>query len=1129
VGNEGDIQRRRIRRLIREVVFPLLYPETAPLEVAAHFVRGEPIEASEAYAREFKPFSVGQPWGGAWSTAWFRLSGTVPDAWAGKHVVARIGLGYRGMVGFGGEGLLWDGEHPLQGINPRHNETTITAAAAGGEAVELHLEAAANPYVPWGGIEWPLLLPDYEGAPLYRLERAELAVHDRELEDAWNDLRVVSELAEALGDGDYRSIEIVRTLDKVALALDFGDIRASVLAQRSVWQPLLESSGPARSHLATAVGHAHIDSAWLWPIRETRRKCARTFSSAIALMDEEPDFVFVCSQAQQHAWMQEGYPSLFARMKEKAAAGQLEPVGSMWVEPDTNLPSGESLVRQLVFGKRFFLEHYGVETHDCWLPDAFGYSANLPQILQSAGVRFFLTQKLSWNELDRFPHHSFWWEGIDGSRVLAHCPPTDTYNGEFQVAQLLKGQRDFAQHGISGRSLYAYGYGDGGGGPTRAMLESFRRLKDLDGLPKVELGTAAGFFQSVEADALAAEEALSASRPGTVATSHAAGIGGLPVWVGELYLEKHRAVQTTQAHVKLGNRRSEELLREAELWAVAGLPGDYPRGELERAWRLVLLHQFHDMLPGSSIHWVHEDSEADYATVRIIAEDVIERACGAIAARVGAGNSPTANSTAAVLVFNAASHDRSDLVELDRSVAAGTGLGVDAPLAATAAGSPASSPVQQLADGRLGFLASVPGCGWARYELGPPEATTEGWTPATVASEAGGFVLSNGRLTARIEPDGTLSSLLDHSTGRELITPGVHGNVFQLHHDLPNDADAWDVDQGTFARAVELREAESIEVVEDGPVRVAVRVVHCFGSSRLSQDIRLTAGARRIEFATEVEWAERHRFLKVAFPLAIRAPSASYEVQFGYVERPTHANTSWDVARFEVPAQRWADLSEPGCGAALINDCKYGYDVRGSVMRLSLLRGPTWPDPDADKGSHRFSYALMPHGGLASSLGSPGSVVDEAEGFNLRLRPVPLAPLPVPPLPVPPLPVPPLPMPPVSVQVPTTAAAVAAAGPGGDGPSLPARASIVDVEGAMVSSIKRADDGDEVIVRLFEPAGSHGHARVRLGGAGLSSIAGAACTDALERDLRTVEVDVTGDVELDLRPFQLVTLKLTEG
>ncbi len=1089
MGNEADIQRQRIQRLIKEVVFPLLYPATQPLEVAAHFVRGEPIEASEAYAREFRPFSVGQPWGGAWSTAWFRLSGAVPGDWAGRHVVARIGLGYKGMVGFGGEGLLWEGEEPVQGINPRHNETTVAAPARGGEAVELYLEAAANPYVPWGGMEWPLLLPDYEGAPLYRLERAELAVSDRELEAAWNDLRILFELAEAVGTADHHSVEIVRTLDKVALAIDLGDVRRSLLSQRHLWDRLLDSPGPARSHVVTAVGHAHIDSAWLWPLRETRRKCARTFSTAIALMDDEPDYVFVCSQAQQHAWMQEHYPRLFEKMKEKAAIGQFEPVGSMWVEPDTNLPSGESLVRQLVFGKRFFLEHYGIETDDCWLPDAFGYSANLPQILRSAGVRFFLTQKLSWNEIDRFPHHTFWWEGIDGSRVLAHCPPTDTYNGDFRVAQLLKGQRDFAQHGISDRSLYAYGYGDGGGGPTRTMLDSYRRLKDLEPLPRVELGTAAGFFHAIEEDALRADEAIAESRPGTVATAHAAGSGGLPIWVGELYLERHRAVQTTQAHVKLGNRRSEDLLREAELWAVAGLAGDYPQGELERAWRLVLLHQFHDMLPGSSIHWVHEDSEADYATVRLIGEDVIERACGAIAARVGAGGADTA-----VLVFNAGSHSRSDLVELDPSVLSAVSLGEVGALTALGPEDAAdAAPVQELADGRLGFIASVAGCGWARYSLVPsdsPGGCTGNGMAAVVEADEEGFLLSNGVLAARIDLDGTVSSLLDRRTGRQLITAGTEGNVFQLHYDLPNDTDAWDVDQGTFARAVELRQAESIEVVEAGPVRVAVRVVHSFGTSRLTQDIRLTAGSARLEIATEVEWGERHRFLKVAFPIAVRAPSASFEVQFGYVERPTHANTSWDAARFEVPAQRWADLSEPGCGAALLNDCKYGYDVRGSVMRLSLLRGPTWPDPEADRGSHRFSYALMAHDGLASSLRRAGSVVEEAEAFNLHLRAVP-----------------------VNGE--------------GAGARLPARASVVEVDGAMVSSVKRADSGDEIVVRVFEPAGSHGTMSLRLGEALPAPAAAVSRTDALERPLADVHVDPAGTAALDLTPFQLVTLKVS--
>jgi len=1085
VGSEREIQRQRVRRLIKEVVFPHLCPATAPLDISAHFVRGEPIDSAEAYARDFEPFSLGQAWGGAWSTAWFRFAGTVPSDWSGEHVEARIGLGYNGMVGFGGEGLLWAGDNPVQGINPRHDSVTIASPATGGEPVELYLEAAANPYVPWGGIEWPLLLPDYEGAPLYRLLRAELAVKDCELEAAWNDLRVLTELADALGPDDRRSAEIIRTLDRIALAVDYGAVRESLLPQHDTWAALLDSPAPDRSHLVTAVGHAHIDSAWLWPLRETRRKCARTFSSALALMEDNPDFIFVCSQAQQHAWMEQHYPKLFSRMTEKVAEGRFEPVGSMWVEPDTNMPSGESLVRQLVYGKRFFLDHYGVETEDCWLPDAFGYSANLPQILQSAGVRFFLTQKLSWNELDRFPHHTFWWEGIDGSRVLAHCPPTDTYSGEFRVAQMLKGLKEFAQHGVSRRSLYAYGYGDGGGGPTQVMLDSYRRLRNLDPLPKVELGTAKGFFRAVELDALSAEAAIEAARPGTVATTHAAGMGGLPMWVGELYLERHRGVQTTQAQAKLGNRRSEDLLREAELWAVAGLAADYPQDELERAWQLVLLHQFHDILTGSSIHWVHEESQADYAAVREIAGDVIERACAGIAGRVAGGRDGRS-----VLVFNAGSHTSSDLVEVDLPALRDAG-----PLVAIPAGGGEPTPVQAMSGGTFGIVASVPGSGWRKYDFAPadPAAAAGAGTPVAsielvVRSDGGAdVVLSNGLLTARIGPEGLLDSLIDATTGREAMAAGASGNVFQLHLDLPNDADAWDVDQGTFDRATELRDVDSIEILERGPVRVSVRVVRSFSKSRISQEIRLVAGKDRLEFVTDVDWGERHRFLKVAFPVAVRSSVASYEVQFGYLQRPTHANTTWDAARFEVPAQRWADLSEPGFGVALLNDCKYGYDIRGSVMRLSLLRAPTWPDPAADAGPHRFSYAVMAHRGLAATLGAAGSVIEAAESFNLRLR--------------------------------------AVAAPPGEGDLAPV-ASVLDVDGAMVSSVKRADRGDEVVVRLWESAGAHRSASLSVGsGCGLPPIAKATQTDALERDLAPLPPS-GGKVAMSLRPFELVTLKL---
>jgi len=1069
VLQNDEIRLRRVRRLVGELLPPHVFPDSEPLEVEAHFVKGEPIGAGEAFEADYRPFGVGEPWGGAWSTTWFHLVGRVPRRWAGGEVIARIDLGYHAMEGFGGEGLLYRDGKVLQGVNSRHRFARLFTQAHGDEAVELHLEAAANPYVPWGGLEWPRLLPDYEGSPLYRLEQAELALRDVELEAALHDLDVLADLASALGPAHPRSREILARLDEVALALDLDDVRSSVLRARPLWDGVFgdgESGRVLRRHLVRAVGHAHIDSAWLWPVRETRRKCARTFSTALRLMEDHPDFVFVCSQAQQHAFVEEDHPALFEALREKARTLQFEPVGSMWVEPDTNLPSGESLVRQLVHGKRYFLDRYGVETADCWLPDAFGFSGNLPQILAAAGVRYFLTQKLSWNEVDRFPHHTFWWEGIDGTTVLAHCPPTDTYNGTFRAAELLKGEAAFAQHGVSRRSLYAFGYGDGGGGPTEEMLERARRMRHLAEFDGVELGTASGFFQEVERDALESESALEVARPGTVATSHAPGAGGLPTWVGELYLERHRGVQTTQAAIKAGNRRCEAVLREAELWSVAA-GGDYPQGELDELWRTLLLHQFHDILPGSSIQWVSAEAHQALLEVARRGDELAGEALARLCERIGAD-------TRSVVCCSASSHRRTDVCEVDL-----TGLGLaDARSASAPDG--ALSPLQALEDGRALMLATVPGLGWSAHRL--LTDAVEDWPEAvSVTVDGSNTVLANGLVTVRVDERGELSSVVDRATGREVVAPGARANVLQLHDDLPIDADAWDVDEGTFARARELSEADRVEVTERGPLRAAVRVERGFGSSRIVQEIRLSAGSRRVEVACEAEWRERHKFLKVAFPVSVRAASATYEIQFGHLERPTHANTSWDAARFEVPAQRWADLSEPGFGVALLNDCKYGYDARANVLRLSLLRAPTWPDPDADRGTHRFSYALVVHNGLATD---GASVVDEAERFNLPVRVV--------------------------------------RGGGAPGP-LPASGSVAEVEGAAVSAVKRADLSDDLVVRCYEPRGAHSGAVVRLPD---GQPAEARRCDALERPLDRAPIPPgpDGAVRIELRPFELVTL-----
>ena len=1030
----AGIARSRIDQALRKVVRPAIHGERAPLDVAAHHVGGEPIAPEAAYARDYEPFAVGQPWGGAWDTTWFRMRGRIPEGWVGAEVVALLDLGGAGMVGFTAEGLVWQGDVPVQGIHLRHREHVLTRSARGGEAVELYVEAAANPIPPWGALRWPLLMPDVDGPPIYRLGQAELALVRREVEALYYDMLVLVQLLDQLPADEPRAHHVLRALTAACNALDITDVPATAGAARATLAPALASPAVASAHRVSAVGHAHIDTAWLWPLR--------TFANAVRLMDEYPEYRFACSQAQQYSWMRERYPRLYERIREKVKGGQFEPVGSMWVEADCNVPSGESLVRQIVHGKRFFIDEFGRETSDLWLPDVFGYSAALPQILCQAGISWFLTQKMSWSEINRFPHHSFWWEGIDGSRVFTHFPPAATYNGDMSVGELVSSVRGFAEHGHSERSLYPFGYGDGGGGPTRAMLESARRLADLEGAPRVELDTVSSFFTKAQAQA-----------------------SDLPVWVGELYLERHRGTYTTNGEIKRANRRGEEALRAAELWSAAAAAGNgwgrYPGPELERAWRLLLLHQFHDIIPGSSIHWAYEDSRRDHAVVSDITARVVEEAQRTLARRVA-----TEGMARPYVVFNAASHDRAELVE----IAPGTDAG------------PAQGG-QRAEDGALLVPASVPACGYAALDLAEVGRDTMLAGVAVAEGE-----LENELLRVTWDGDGLLTSVWDKEARREVLAAGTRGNLFQLHDDLPNDTDAWDVDLHYLDKVVDVVEADAIEVVERGPLRAGVRVVRRFGQSSISQTMRLAAGSRRLEFHTEVDWHERHRFLKVAFPVAVHSSRATYEIQFGHIERPTHANTSWDVARFEVCAHRWADLGEPGYGVALLNDCKYGYDIRGNVMRLSLLRSPGWPDPETDQGRHRFAYALYPHPGDLREAG----VIAEAEAFNLPL---------------------------VAVAGGTEAGGTEA-GAASEGGWAPVSVVSVDRPGVKVEAVKKADREDALVVRLCEVWGARRPVRVLT----TIPVTTVVRTDLLERDGDPLELD-GGGVELTLRPFELVTLK----
>ncbi|MFF3121148.1 alpha-mannosidase [Streptomyces sp. NPDC057908] len=1027
----------RLERALHQFIRPAQYPARTPLTLSARHIPGEPVPVAEALEGTYEPFSTGTKWGKPWSTSWFRLEGTVPADWAGRRVEVVVDPGFSGQgPGFQAEGMLYDAAGvPLKGIHPRNRHLTVASQAVGGEPVSLLLEAAANPAVLEHGFA-PTPLGDVLTAgdrPLYRFASADLAVLDEEVWHLVLDIEVLSELMRELPVDRSRRHEILRALERMLDTLDLHDVAGTARAGRGRLTEVLSRPASASAHRISAAGHAHIDSAWLWPLRETVRKASRTFANVTALAQDYPELVFAASQAQQYAWVKEHQPHIWERIKQAVADGQWAPVGSMWVESDANMPGGEALARQIVHGKRFFEQELGVETEEIWLPDSFGYTAAFPQLARLAGVKWFLTQKLSWNQSNKMPHHTFWWEGIDGTRVFTHFPPVDTYNAQFHGRELAHAERNFAEKGLATRSLVPFGWGDGGGGPTREMLEKARRLRDLEGSPRVEIERPSAFFA-------AAEEEYGPQAP---------------VWSGELYLELHRATYTTQARTKQGNRRSEHLLREAELWATTAAlrtPGHpYPYEALDRLWKTVLLHQFHDILPGSSIAWVHREAHETYERVR---EELAELVADAVAALGGAEG---------LVALNSSPYHRSQVVDLD---------------AETSAMLPSGAHVQPLGDGRTAVLAETPGLGAGLLDGSavPEHAVT------VTGSADEGFVCDNGLLRVVVDGDGLIAAVRDLGAGRDVLAPGHRANLLQLHPDHPNHWDAWDIDRHYRRTRTDVTDADSVELVEEGPLRAAVRVMRSFGASRIVQEIRLTAGSRRIDVDTEVDWRESEKVLKVSFPLDVHAERSAAEIQFGHIHRPTHDNTSWDAARFEICAHRWLRVAEPGYGITLLNDSTYGHEVTrtphgsglGTTVRLTLLRAPHSPDPETDLGRHRFRYALAPGGEVTDA-------VREGLALNLPLR-----------------------------------AAVA--------PALPSLIS-TGHPAVTVESVKLAEDrSGDVIVRLYESAGGRADTTLRVG----FPVVQARITDLLERPLHEADTDEHGLV-LSLRPFQILTVRLTSA
>ncbi|MBP2703043.1 alpha-mannosidase [Microbispora sp. RL4-1S] len=1065
--DDRELVEARIDRVLRQRVAPAVHAERVPLELAAWHVPDEPVPVAEALAARYEPFAPGTPWGRPWSTTWLRATGTVPPEWAGRRVEAIFDLGFVSpWPGGQAEALVYDLDgRPLKGIEPRNQYVPVADPSVGGERAGLLLEMAANPDILSGGfIPTPLGDKATAGdAPLYRLAYADLAVLD---ENVWHlslDIEVLRELMAELPVDSPRRHEILRALERCMDEIDLQDVPGTAERARAPLAGVLSSPAHASAHIVSATGHAHIDSAWLWPIRETQRKNGRTFANVTALAGDYPELVFSGPQAQQYAWVKERYPEIFERIREAVAKGRWVPVGGMWVEADGNLPGGEALARQLVHGKRFFMDELGVECRGVWLPDSFGYTAAYPQIARLAGMDWVLTQKISWNQTNKFPHHTFWWEGIDGTRIFTHFPPADTYNGSFEGRELAHAVRNYAEKGAGVRSLLPFGHGDGGGGPTREMLEKARRLRDLEGSPRVVIEDPNAFFAAAMAE-----------QPDAA------------VWSGELYLELHRATYTSQARTKAGNRRGEHLLREAELWCSAaavhaGFP--YPYDDLDRLWKVVLLHQFHDILPGSSIAWVHREAEATYARVRAELETITQAAAAALTGGlIGAPAGPGRGAW----VLNAGPEARAEVVTVPAELVEGAGL--------------AGGAGQPLTDGSAAVFAVVPGSGAVRLG-GPAEP------PAPVTVD--GTTMDNGLVRVEIDESGLFTSVRDLVADREVLAPGSRGNLLQLHQDLPNRWDAWDVDRHYLRRRVDLVEADAVTVVETGPLVAAVRIERSFGASRIVQTVRVAAGSPRIEIETEIDWHEREKILKVAFPLDVHADRAAAEIQFGHVFRPTHTNTSWDAARFEVCNHRWIHVAEPGYGVAIANDSTYGHDVgrttrpdggTTTTARLSLVRAPRMPDPEADQGSHRLTYALVPGATVADAVAS-------GYALNLPLR--------------------------------VTAGAPGEAAP----PAGPGITPLVSTEGCAVrvEAVKLADDrSGDVIVRLYESLGGRAATRLRAS----FPIASVEVDDLLERPLQRPQErplagapgrepervapapDADGAVPLTLRPFQVLTLRL---
>ncbi len=999
----------------------LFYPEEVPLQ--AEFCIFDPaVPFDRRLGGKYAPIQVGQTWGKNWQVAWFHLQGTIPSEWSGKPVAARLNLG--------GEACIFDAAGiPAHGLSIhsvwqpffKRDRYLISEAAKGGEPVDLWIEVTAAQMF---GLE---LQRDPHPKDLKRFGHYEATVQDLALArfdvEVWQlylVFYVLNNMMKALPDRSVRRARILRGLNS---AMDtFLEDPDGVKRARQELSPLLNEKAGGSSLKAIAVGHSHIDTGWLWPVSETVRKCARTFANQISLLEKYPSYVFGASQAQHYAFVKEHFPGLYAKIKEQVAAGRWEVQGGMWVEADCNIISGESMVRQILHGKNFFQDEFGVQVQNLWLPDVFGYSAAMPQILQKCGLEVMVTQKISWNQFNRFPHHTFIWRGIDGSEIVVHFPPEDTYNSDLRPASLMYAQENFEERDRLDEFLVLYGVGDGGCGPTEDIIETGLRQRDLYPCPRVEFGHAQPLL-----DRLTQKRDL------------------LHRWNGELYLELHRGTLTTQAFNKKMNRYFERKMRELEALYSLLPVSQYPANQFDAMWKKILINQFHDIIPGSSIALVYETCRQEYA-------DLQEKAHALFSV---AGKQLLKRQEDSLSFINTLSYSYRRPLTLpvsweDYEIVDERGEKVLA---------------QQTPEGPV-ILTDIPPLAARTVKRTGGRSTSAGWTPPKE------MVLENDLIRYEFSADGTVMRAYDKESNREIM---VKGNVLNLYDDRPASWDAWDVDIFYENQWIGQAQLTSWQWQSYGPLLQQLRLAFLVGDSPVQQVVTLTANSKRLDFATHVDWRERHKMLRVAFTVNVLSTEAAYEIQYGYVKRPTHRNTSWDMAKFEVVGHRFVDLSDLDYGVALLNNCKYGHKVLDNTIDLNLLRSTSNPDPEADRGVHDFTYSLLPHAlGLAES-----AVFSEAAQLNQ----------------------------PVAVFE------------GMDAGDLQFPCSL-NTEDVVLEVLKKAEREDAWILRFYEPRGHSTSCVVTFS----KSPARVFETDLMENNLHEIQVKIK-TIELDFQPFEIKTIK----